>query len=133
MLADTGFSCRATCARWIATGWYGSTRWTIAGCSTGPAAARDCEDDVLLPPPPQADNAATRAVDQTTERNRKSTVAPVTDAKIVATHHGDLILPGGIVNRIITTVMFSFFRFMAENAGRLIGYSDDYANHSYYL
>ncbi len=60
-------------------------------------------------------------------------LAKLTGRKIVATHHGDLILPGGLINRLITTVMFTFFRIMARNAGRLIGYSDDYANHSYYL
>ena len=53
--------------------------------------------------------------------------------KLVATHHGDLILPGGLVNRMITVAMFTLFRFMARNAARLIAYSDDYANHSYYL
>lgn len=53
--------------------------------------------------------------------------------KLVATHHGDLILPGGLVNRMITVAMFALFRFMASGAARLIAYSDDYANHSYYL
>ncbi len=60
-------------------------------------------------------------------------LAKLTGRRIVATHHGDLILPNGIVNRAIMTVMLSFFRVMAKNAGRLIAYSDDYANHSYYL
>ncbi|MFO7320540.1 MAG: glycosyltransferase family 4 protein [Chloroflexota bacterium] len=53
--------------------------------------------------------------------------------KVVATHHGDLILPRGVANRVIQTVMFMLYRFMAARAARLIAYSDDYANHSYYL
>jgi len=60
-------------------------------------------------------------------------LARLAGRQIVATHHGDLILPGGLVNRAIMTTMFGFFRFMAKRAARLIAYSDDYANHSYYL
>jgi glycosyltransferase involved in cell wall biosynthesis len=49
------------------------------------------------------------------------------------THHGDLILPQGFLNRFIQTVMFGMYKFMAKRAARLIAYSEDYADHSYYL
>ena len=62
-----------------------------------------------------------------------SVLAQLTGRKIIATHHGDLILPKGISNRIIQSVMFMLYRFMASRAARLIAYSEDYANHSYYL
>lgn len=52
---------------------------------------------------------------------------------LVATHHGDLILPPGLLNRFIRWVMFQGYRYMANRAVRVIGYSDDYAAHSYYL
>ncbi|MEP7285550.1 MAG: glycosyltransferase family 4 protein [Chloroflexota bacterium] len=60
-------------------------------------------------------------------------VAQVTGKSVVSTHHGDLVLPPGLVNHFIQTVMFQFFRFMAKRAHRLIAYSHDYADHSYYL
>ncbi|MDZ4766276.1 MAG: glycosyltransferase family 4 protein [Chloroflexota bacterium] len=53
--------------------------------------------------------------------------------KVIATHHGDLILPNGLVNRFIRATMFEFFKFMARRAARLLAYSQDYADHSYYL
>jgi glycosyltransferase involved in cell wall biosynthesis len=62
-----------------------------------------------------------------------SVLAQMTGRKIIATHHGDLILPKSIPNRIIQSVMFMLYRFMASRAARLIAYSEDYANHSYYL
>lgn len=60
-------------------------------------------------------------------------LAKLSGIKIVATHHGDLILPEGRLNRFIRNTMFAFFRFMAQHAGQLIAYSDDYAKNSYYL
>lgn len=62
-----------------------------------------------------------------------SVLAMLTGRKVVATHHGDLILPAGVINRFIQTTMFALFKFMAKRAGRLIAYTDDYADHSYYL
>ena len=53
--------------------------------------------------------------------------------KIVATHHGDLVLPDGVVNSFITWTVFQLYKYMAKRAGRLIAYSHDYADHSYYL
>jgi glycosyltransferase involved in cell wall biosynthesis len=37
------------------------------------------------------------------------------------------------MNRIIRDVMFGFYKFMARQSGQLIAYSQDYAEHSYYL
>jgi glycosyltransferase involved in cell wall biosynthesis len=62
-----------------------------------------------------------------------SILAQLTGRKIIATHHGDLILPKGLANTVIQSVMFLFYRFMASRAARIIAYSEDYANHSYYL
>jgi glycosyltransferase involved in cell wall biosynthesis len=52
---------------------------------------------------------------------------------IVTTHHGDLRLPRGLTNRLIQGTMFSFYRLLAHDSARLIAYSQDYADHSYYL
>jgi glycosyltransferase involved in cell wall biosynthesis len=52
---------------------------------------------------------------------------------IVITHHGDLLLPKGFANRIIQNTMFAFYRILAGDAKRIIAYSQDYADHSYYL
>lgn len=52
---------------------------------------------------------------------------------VVATHHGDLVLPDGFINHIIQSGMFWMYKYMARNAAQLIGYSQDYAEHSYYL
>ncbi len=62
-----------------------------------------------------------------------SVLASAAGRKVVVTHHGDLILPKGIVNRFISGLMFSMYKFMAKRAARLIAYSQDYAIHSYYL
>ena len=60
-------------------------------------------------------------------------MAQVTGKSVVSTHHGDLVLPPGFTNRVITGIMFEFFKFMAKRAERLIAYSHDYADNSYYL
>ncbi|NDJ74921.1 MAG: glycosyltransferase family 4 protein [Chloroflexi bacterium] len=52
---------------------------------------------------------------------------------LVATHHGDLILPPGLKNRFIRWFTYVNYAFMARRASRLIAYSQDYADHSYYL
>jgi glycosyltransferase involved in cell wall biosynthesis len=62
-----------------------------------------------------------------------SVIGSLTGRKIIPTHHGDLILPPGMVNRIITTVMFEFYRYMALRAPAVIAYTQDYADNSYYL
>ncbi len=53
--------------------------------------------------------------------------------QVVATHHGDLILPPGFFNRFVRWFPFMNYRFMARRAARLIAYSHDYADNSYYL
>jgi glycosyltransferase involved in cell wall biosynthesis len=53
--------------------------------------------------------------------------------KVVATHHGDLVLPRSPLNAFITWTMFQLYKFMANRAGRIIAYSHDYADVSYYL
>jgi glycosyltransferase involved in cell wall biosynthesis len=60
-------------------------------------------------------------------------MAQVTGKHIVSTHHGDLVLPRGLTNRVIEFVMLQLFKFMAKRAYRLIAYSQDYADNSYYL
>lgn len=62
-----------------------------------------------------------------------SVLAGVGGRKVVATHHGDLILPESGMNRFIGKTMFAMYKFMAKRAARLIAYSQDYADHSYYL
>lgn len=57
----------------------------------------------------------------------------LTGTKLVITHHGDLILPGGPVNRFIQGAMFWMYKFAARRASKIIAYSQDYADHSYYL
>ncbi len=52
---------------------------------------------------------------------------------VVITHHGDLILPDGLFNRFIKFTMFQLYKPLAAYASRLIAYSHDYADHSYYL
>lgn len=60
-------------------------------------------------------------------------LSQITGRKIVATHHGDLILPDGGANRFIVDTMFRLYQYMAKRAARLVAYSQDYAEHSYYL
>jgi glycosyltransferase involved in cell wall biosynthesis len=59
--------------------------------------------------------------------------ALLTGRKIIATHHGDLILPSGFTNTLIRNVMFGLYAFMASLSPKLVAYSQDYADHSYYL
>ncbi len=60
-------------------------------------------------------------------------LAKMTGRGIIATHHGDLVLPSGMFNRFIERFVFEMYAFMARRAHRIIGYSHDYADHSYYL
>lgn len=53
--------------------------------------------------------------------------------KIVGTHHGDLVLPAGPGNRIITSVMYALYRVMARDAAALVCHTLDYARVSEYL
>lgn len=60
-------------------------------------------------------------------------LAQLTGRGLIATHHGDLVLPKGAFNRFIEWFIFRLYAFMAHRAHRIIGYSHDYADHSYYL
>lgn len=62
-----------------------------------------------------------------------SILGMLTRKVVLPTHHGDLILPKGVMNRIIAGVTFAMYRFMAARAPKVIGYTQDYAEHSYYL
>lgn len=52
---------------------------------------------------------------------------------VVATHHGDLILPAGAKNRLIGALMYRFYRVLARRAARLVTHNEDYAAHSNWL
>lgn len=62
-----------------------------------------------------------------------SLAARMAGRRIVVTHHGDLVLPAGALNRVITAVMFGLYRFMANAAPAFVCHTLDYARHSYYL
>ena len=53
--------------------------------------------------------------------------------KLIITHHGDLVLPDGLLNRFIQGTMFLLYRIAALVAPKIIAYSRDYADQSYYL
>lgn len=53
--------------------------------------------------------------------------------RVVVTHHGDLVLPAGLRNRIITALMLAFYRTLARTAPALVCHTLDYAQNSYYL
>ncbi len=60
-------------------------------------------------------------------------LAGIAKVKVIPTHHGDLILPENPVNNIISKIMFAFYTYLARRAPCIIGYSQDYADNSYYL
>lgn len=62
-----------------------------------------------------------------------SVIGGMTGKKIIPTHHGDLLLPSGFSNRLIQSTMFLLYKFMASRAPRVVAYTQDYADHSYYL
>jgi glycosyltransferase involved in cell wall biosynthesis len=62
-----------------------------------------------------------------------SFIARLTGVNIIATHHGDLVLPDSWFNRFIRNTMLALFKYMANNAAQLVAYSQDYADNSYYL
>lgn len=61
-------------------------------------------------------------------------LAEATNTNVVVTHHGDLILPEGAMNRFIQGTMFELYKFLvrSKNTKQVILYSEDYAKHSYY-
>jgi glycosyltransferase involved in cell wall biosynthesis len=60
-------------------------------------------------------------------------LSKLTGTRLVITHHGDLILPHGLVNNGIRTAVFAMYKVAARRASTILAYSDDYARHSYYL
>lgn len=52
---------------------------------------------------------------------------------LVVTHHGDVVMPDGWHNRLIEFCMLNVYRVAARYATTVIGYSQDYAEHSTYL
>jgi glycosyltransferase involved in cell wall biosynthesis len=57
----------------------------------------------------------------------------LTGKNVVVTHHGDLILPSGLFNQVIQGGMFAMYKLLARQASHILAYSQDYADHSYYL
>lgn len=57
----------------------------------------------------------------------------LTGKNVIVTHHGDLILPGGLFNRVIQGGMYAMYTLLARRASRILAYSQDYADNSYYL
>jgi glycosyltransferase involved in cell wall biosynthesis len=60
-------------------------------------------------------------------------LARLTGKTVIPTHHGDLLLPKGLTNGIIQSAMFWMYKLMARRAPRIVAYSHDYADNSYYL
>jgi glycosyltransferase involved in cell wall biosynthesis len=60
-------------------------------------------------------------------------IARLLGRNVIITHHGDLLLPKGMMNRFIQGTMFILYRLLAMQSPRLIAYTQDYADHSYYL
>lgn len=52
---------------------------------------------------------------------------------LIITHHGDLVLPEGVTNRVIQGTMYAMYTVAARRASRILAYSQDYADNSYYL
>lgn len=52
---------------------------------------------------------------------------------LVMTHHGDLVLPRGALNRVIESVTLGMFRYAVRSAHKIVAYSQDYAAHSKWL
>ena len=62
-----------------------------------------------------------------------SVLAGFAGLKVIPTHHGDLFLPEGFLNKAIVKTMYAMYAYMARRAPCIIGFSDDYAENSYYL
>jgi glycosyltransferase involved in cell wall biosynthesis len=62
-----------------------------------------------------------------------ATMSAITGKNVIVTHHGDLILPSGLGNRLIQSGMYAMYTLLARRAKHILAYSHDYADHSYYL
>lgn len=60
-------------------------------------------------------------------------IAKRAGARLVATHHGDLHLPPGAVNRAIERATYAAWCYTAKRADAIVAYSDDYARASRWL
>ena len=60
-------------------------------------------------------------------------VARIRRRRLVVTHHGDLCLPAGFANRLIEGFTYANYRVAAQAADAIVGYSEDYAEHSDWL
>lgn len=52
---------------------------------------------------------------------------------LLITHHGDLILPTGAFNRFVQWFTFQLYLIAGRCSHRIIAYSNDYADNSYYI
>ena len=52
---------------------------------------------------------------------------------VVATHHGDLVLPSGRFNRLIARIVTKICHFALRRSHAIFAYSQDYADHSTFL
>jgi glycosyltransferase involved in cell wall biosynthesis len=52
---------------------------------------------------------------------------------LLITHHGDLILPKGAFNRFVQWLTFQLYLVAGWAAHHIVAYSEDYADHSYYI
>lgn len=60
-------------------------------------------------------------------------IAKLKKKRFVITHHGDLHLPSGLLNRFIEHFTHANYRIAARAADTIVGYSADYARFSPYL
>lgn len=60
-------------------------------------------------------------------------LAQVSGRPIVSTHHGDLVLPAGVGNRLVSAVMLGCYRFMARRVSTFVHHTWDYAQQSTWL
>lgn len=60
-------------------------------------------------------------------------ISKLTNRPLIITHHGDLVLPDGFANRLIRETMFAMYKIAAKRASKILAYSKDYADNSYYL
>jgi glycosyltransferase involved in cell wall biosynthesis len=57
----------------------------------------------------------------------------LTGKPIVSTHHGDLVLPEGLTNRLITGILLGLYRIMAPGVSAFVHHTEDYARQSAWL
>jgi glycosyltransferase involved in cell wall biosynthesis len=60
-------------------------------------------------------------------------LAGLAGTPIVSTHHGDLVLPVGLANRLISGIMLALYRILAPGVFRFVHHTEDYARQSVWL